>query len=57
MCIRDSLSFDPLAPVLLERAKRLILTGQTAGQIEAAVKNAKGFAESGLVIDLSLIHI
>ncbi len=45
------LSFDPLAPVLLERAKRLILTGQTAGQIEAAVKNAKGFAESGLVID------
>ncbi len=45
------LSFAPLAPVLLEHAKRLILTGPTAPKIEQAVREADGFAQSGLVID------
>ncbi len=46
-----NLSFEPLVPVLLERVKHLILTGQTADRIEAAVKGAEGFSQSGLVIE------
>ncbi len=42
--------FEPLAPVLVERVKLLILTGKTAGKIEAAVTADPGFGDSGLRI-------
>ena len=43
-------SFAPLAPELIAHVKVLILTGATAGKIEAAVRADAGFAGSGLVI-------
>ena len=42
--------YEPLAPVLLERAKLLILTGATGPKIEAAVTACEGFEKSGLRI-------
>lgn len=42
--------FEPMAPVLLQRAKALILTGATASKIEAAVTACPGYRESGLEI-------
>lgn len=42
--------FEPLAPVLVERVKTLILTGKTADKIEASVKAHPGFADSNLRI-------
>lgn len=42
--------YEPLAPVLLEKAKLLILTGATAPRIEAAVTAIPGWEESGLRI-------
>ncbi len=44
------ISFAPLAPELIAHVKVLILTGATAGKIEAAVRADAGFAGSGLVI-------
>ncbi len=43
-----NLCYQPLAPKLLESVRLLILTGQTAGKIEAAVRAQPGFATSGL---------
>ena len=42
--------YEPLAPVLLERAKLLILTGATGPKIQAAVTACEGFEASGLRI-------
>lgn len=42
--------FEPLAPVILERVKTLILTGATADKIEAAVKTEPAYPESALEI-------
>lgn len=42
--------FEPLAQPVLSRVKLLILTGQTADQIERAVTAADGFKASGLQI-------
>lgn len=42
--------FEPLAQPVLSRVKLLILTGQTADQIERAVTVADGFKASGLQI-------
>lgn len=42
--------FEPLAPILLQRAKALILTGATAPEIEAAVISCPGYVQSGLEI-------
>ena len=42
--------FEPLAHPVLSRVKLLILTGQTADQIERAVTTADGFKASGLQI-------
>lgn len=42
--------YTPLAPVLLEKAKVLILTGATAPKIEAAVTDCPGWEKSGLKI-------
>jgi len=42
--------FEPLAQPILNRVKLLILTGQTADQIERAVTAADGFKASGLQI-------
>ena len=42
--------FEPLAPILLQRAKVLILTGATAPKIEAAVISCPGYVQSGLEI-------
>lgn len=42
--------YDPLGPVLVQRAKILILLGATAPKIEKAVREAEGFAQSGLQI-------
>ncbi|MCI9195837.1 MAG: UDP-N-acetylmuramoyl-L-alanine--D-glutamate ligase [Angelakisella sp.] len=42
--------YAPLAPVLLEKAKVLILTGATAPKIEAAVTDCPGWEKSGLKI-------
>lgn len=42
--------YEPLAPVLLERAKLLILLGATADKIEQAVKNCEGYVGSELKI-------
>ncbi len=42
--------YEPLAPVLLERVKLLILTGATGPKIEAAVTAIPGWEESGLRI-------
>ena len=39
--------YAPLAPVLLEKAKVLILTGATAPKIEAAVTDCPGWEKSG----------
>lgn len=42
--------FEPLASPIVNRVKLLILTGQTADQIERAVTAADGFKASGLQI-------
>lgn len=42
--------FEPLAPVLIERAKTLILTGVTALKIKAAVTGCEGYDPNELVI-------
>ena len=42
--------YDPLAPVLLEKVKTLILTGATGPKIEAAVTAIPGWEKSGLKI-------
>ena len=42
--------FEPLAPVMVEKVKLLILTGVTAPKIEAAVRACPGFAASGMEI-------
>ena len=42
--------YEPLAPVLLERAKLLILTGATGPKIVAVVCACEGFEKSGLRI-------
>jgi len=45
-----NIPYEPMAKDVLERVKLLILTGQTAGKIEAAVRAEPGFAASGLQI-------
>lgn len=42
--------YAPLAPVLLEKAKLLILTGATGPKIEEAVTSIPGWEKSGLAI-------
>ena len=42
--------YGPLAPVLLDKAKVLILTGATGPKIEAAVTEIPGWEKSGLQI-------
>lgn len=42
--------YEPLAPYLLEFAKVVVLLGNTAPKIEAAVRACPGFAESGIVL-------
>ena len=42
--------FEPLAPKVLEKVKVLILTGATAGKIEAAVTGCPGYDPSALRI-------
>lgn len=42
--------FEPLAPVMVEKVKTLILCGVTAPKIEAAVRACPGFAKSGMEI-------
>ena len=42
--------FEPLAPVMVEKVKLLILTGVTDPKIEAAVRACPGFAASGMEI-------
>ena len=42
--------YEPLAPVLLEKAKVLILTGATAPRIEAAITSIPNWEKSGLRI-------
>ncbi|MBQ4100410.1 MAG: UDP-N-acetylmuramoyl-L-alanine--D-glutamate ligase [Oscillospiraceae bacterium] len=42
--------YEPLAPLVLERVKTIILMGQTADKIETAIKNCDGYAESGIKI-------
>lgn len=45
-----NIPYEPLGPVLVERAKVLILLGATAPKIEKAVLACEGFASSGLQI-------
>lgn len=45
-----NLSYDPLAPVILDKVKTLVLCGATAAKIEKSVRDCPGFAESGLAI-------
>ncbi|MGD9560493.1 MAG: UDP-N-acetylmuramoyl-L-alanine--D-glutamate ligase [Oscillospiraceae bacterium] len=45
-----NIPYEPMAKDVLAHVKVLILTGQTADKIEAAVRGEAGFAESGLVI-------
>ena len=42
--------FEPLVPLLLERVKTLILMGQTAGKIEAALRADPGYQADALPI-------
>ena len=42
--------YEPLAPEILAHVKTLVLMGATGPRIEKAVREAKGFAESGLEI-------
>ena len=42
--------FEPMAKPVIDHVKTLILTGATADKIEAVVRAADGFAESGLEI-------
>ena len=42
--------FEPLAPVMVEKVKALILTGVTAPKIEAAVRACPGFEGCGMEI-------
>ena len=44
------LNYAPLAPVLTERAKALVLTGQTAAKIDAALADYAPFQKSGVEI-------
>lgn len=45
-----NIPFEPLAPVLIERVKLLILMGPTAAKIEKAVKECDGFKNSSIKI-------
>lgn len=45
-----NIPYEPMAKDVLERVKVLVLMGQTADKIEAAVTAEPGFAQSGLVI-------
>lgn len=45
-----NLDYTPFAPEVLAHVKKLILTGQTANKIEAAVRANPGFDESGIEI-------
>ncbi len=45
-----NIPFEPMAPVMLERVKTVILTGATAPKIEAALRANPNFEKSGLVI-------
>ena len=42
--------YEPLGPVILEKVKTLVVMGATGPKIEAAVREAEGFAASGLDI-------
>lgn len=42
--------YEPLAPVLINRAKLVILLGATANKIQQAVENCENYTESGLKI-------
>ncbi|MCM1579066.1 MAG: UDP-N-acetylmuramoyl-L-alanine--D-glutamate ligase [Ruminococcus sp.] len=44
------ISFEPMAELVCEKVKTLILMGETREKIKAAVMNAKGFESSGLEI-------
>lgn len=44
------ISFAPMAPLILKKVKLLIVMGETAKAIRAAVEECEGFAESGLKI-------
>lgn len=46
-----NIPFEPMAPDIVQRVKRLVLMGPAAPKIEAAVRAQEGFAESGLVIE------
>ncbi len=43
-----NLNYAPLAPIITERVKALVLTGQTAPKIEKALKAYAPFAEAGI---------
>ncbi|MEG1870176.1 MAG: UDP-N-acetylmuramoyl-L-alanine--D-glutamate ligase, partial [Oscillospiraceae bacterium] len=42
--------FEPMAPIMLQKVKTLILTGATSPKIEAAIRNCNGFENSGMTI-------
>lgn len=42
--------YAPLAPVLCDRAKAVVLLGATGPKIEEALRSCEAFAESGLVV-------
>lgn len=44
------ISFAPMAPLILEKVKLLIVMGETANAIKTAVESADGFSESKIVI-------
>lgn len=43
--------YAPLAPVLIERAKAVVLMGATGPKLEEALKGCPGFFESGLIVE------
>lgn len=45
-----NIPFEPLAPVLLNKVKLLILTGATADKIEKAVTSCEGYSQSDIKI-------
>ena len=45
-----NIPFEPMAKPVIDHVKTLILTGATADKIEAVVRRAEGFEESGLEI-------
>ena len=45
-----NIPFDPLGPAIVSRVKVLVLIGQTAGKIEAAVRAAAGYRDGNPVI-------